>query len=69
VEGKGYAITNEDEFSKADEELDRETQRVSPDTLAIKGLGQFERFKAANAFRNLIENWHVRFSYQCCAGA
>jgi len=58
-EGEGYAITNEDEFSKADEELERETQRVSPDTLAIKGLGQFERFKAANAFRNLIENWHV----------
>ena len=57
--GEGYAITNEDEFSKADEELERETQRVSPDTLAIKGLGQFERFKAANAFRNLIENWHV----------
>jgi predicted ATPase len=27
--------------------------------LAIKGLGQFERFKAANAFRQLIENWHV----------
>jgi len=32
---------------------------VSSDTLAIKGLGQFERFKAANAFRQLIENWHV----------
>ena len=29
------------------------------DTLAIKGLGQFERFKAASAFRRLIENWHV----------
>ena len=27
--------------------------------LAIKGLGQFARFKAANAFRQLIENWHV----------
>jgi predicted ATPase len=27
--------------------------------LAIKGLGQFERFKAASAFRRLIENWHV----------
>ncbi len=31
----------------------------SPDILAIKGLGQFDRFKAANAFRNFIENWHV----------
>ena len=57
--GEGYAITNEEDFNKSDEELDRETQKVSPDTLAIKGLGQFERFKAANAFRQLIENWHV----------
>lgn len=57
--GEGYAITNEADFQKADEELDRETQKVSPETLAIKGLGQFERFKAANAFRSLIENWHV----------
>ena len=57
--GEGYAITNEEEFTKSDEELDRETQKVAPDTLAIKGLGQFDRFKAANAFRRLIEDWHV----------
>jgi predicted ATPase len=57
--GEGYAVTNEEDFNKSDEELERETQRVSPDTLAIKGLGQFERFKAANAFRQLIEHWHV----------
>jgi predicted ATPase len=57
--GEGYAITNEENFKTSDEELDRESQKVSPDTLAIKGLGQFERFKAANAFRQLIENWHV----------
>ena len=57
--GEGYAITNEEDFNKSDEELDRETQKVSPDTLAIKGLGQFERFKAASAFRSLIESWHV----------
>lgn len=57
--GEGYAITNEEDFNKADEDLDRETQKVASDTLAIKGLGQFERFKAANAFRRLIENWHV----------
>lgn len=56
--GEGYAITNEEDF-KSDEELERELQRVSPDSLAIKGLGQFERFKAANAFRQLIESWHV----------
>jgi len=58
--GKGYAITNEEEFNKPDEELKREEQALdSPDVLAIKGLGQFQRFKAANAFRQLIENWHV----------
>lgn len=57
--GNGYAITNEEDFDKVDEALDREEQVVAPDTLAIKGLGQFQRFKAANAFRRLIENWHV----------
>jgi predicted ATPase len=50
--GTGYAIS--------DEELTRETQSLdSPDILAIKGLGQFSRFKAASAFRQLIENWHL----------
>ncbi|MFT0533533.1 AAA family ATPase [Castellaniella hirudinis] len=57
--GVGYAITNEEDFNRPDEELDREDQKVGADTLAISGLGQFERFKAANAFRRLIENWHV----------
>lgn len=58
--GVGYAITNEEDFNKPDENLDRESQTLnSPDILAVKGLGQFERFKAANAFRQLIESWHV----------
>ncbi len=57
--GEGYAITNEEDFQKSEEDLEREPQRVAPETLAIKGLGQFERFKAANAFRQLIESWHV----------
>ncbi len=57
--GAGYAVTNEEDFDKQEEELDREQQNVGSDVLAIKGLGQFERFKAANAFRQLIENWHV----------
>ncbi len=57
--GEGYAITNEEEFSKPDEDLQKETQKVARDTLAIKGLSQFERFKAAKAFRELIESWHV----------
>ncbi|WP_075257656.1 AAA family ATPase [Herbaspirillum camelliae] len=57
--GAGFAITNEEDFHQPDESLDREHQTVAPYTLAIKGLGQFERFKAANAFRQLIESWHV----------
>lgn len=57
--GVGFAITNEEDFNIDDKELDEENQKVAPDTLAIKGLGQFERFKAANAFRQLIESWHV----------
>lgn len=57
--GQGYAIANEEDFSKPDEELGKESQNVAPHTLAIKGLGQFERFKAANALLRLIENWHV----------
>ncbi|MCA9125743.1 MAG: AAA family ATPase [Planctomycetales bacterium] len=58
--GEGYAITNEEDFSKPDEELDREPQKLkSADTLAINGLGQFERFKAAQAFRRLLEDWHI----------
>ena len=58
--GNGYAIINEEDFSKQDEELTREEQELdAPDILAIKGLGQFERFKAASAFRLMIENWHI----------
>ena len=58
--GKGYSIVNEEDFSKPEEELKREEQELdSPDILAIKGLGQFERFKAASAFRLMIENWHI----------
>ncbi|MBN1952583.1 MAG: AAA family ATPase [Bacteroidales bacterium] len=60
TKGEGYAINNEEDFDKQDEELNRENQKLgSPDILAIKGLGQFERFKAANSFRDFIENWHV----------
>lgn len=57
--GEGFAILNEEDFGKEDEELERENQQVGQDVLAIKGLGQFKRFKAANAFRQLIENWHI----------
>lgn len=58
--GKGAAVTNEEDFSKTDEKLNRETQDLgSSEILALKGLGQFEKFKAANELRAFIENWHV----------
>ena len=58
--GTGSAVTNEEDFDKKDDELNREEQTLeSANILAIKGLGQFQRFKAASAFRHLIENWHV----------
>ena len=57
--GKGSAVSNEEDFSKPDTGLTREHQAVDPDVLAISSLGQLERFKAAGAFRDLIENWHI----------
>ncbi len=59
TDGSGYAVINEESFDKSDEELTREPQSVGKDVLAVKGLGQFERFRAASAFRRSIENWHV----------
>jgi len=58
--GKGQVVTNEKDFDEPDKELLREEQKLdSPDILAIKGLGQFEQFKAASEFRRMIENWHI----------
>lgn len=59
VNGVGSVVKNEEAFDQQDDALEREQQTVARDALAIKGLGQFERFKAANALRQLLENWHV----------
>lgn len=59
-EGKGMAVVNEDELENANSEVRREEQALdAPDILAIKGLGQFKRFKIVSEFRKLIEGWHV----------
>lgn len=59
-QGRGYAITNEDEYGKEGVQAQRVEQKVTnPDILAIKGLGQFEQFKAVSAFRSLLEKWYV----------
>lgn len=59
--GKGTAITNEEDYDGLKHtEMKREDQELdSEDILAIKGLGQFQRFKVVNLFRKMIENWHV----------
>jgi predicted ATPase len=60
--GKGNAIINESEFEIAKQEFkeQREEQTLdSPDILAIKGLGQFQKFQAISSFRRLLENWYV----------
>ncbi len=60
--GKGNAIINENEFESAKQEFEeqREEQTLdSPDILAIKGLGQFQKFNAISSFRRLLENWYV----------
>ncbi len=61
AEGEGEAITNEDNYDDIKfVDIKRDTQTLaSPDTLAIKGLGQFKKFRVVNAFREMIENWHV----------
>ncbi len=58
--GSGFAVTNEAEETIDASQLQREDQSLkAPDLLAIKGLAQFERFPAAVALGNLVENWHV----------
>jgi predicted ATPase len=58
--GKGQAVTNEADYGKPDSEMQRDEQELdSPDILAVKGLGQFQKFRQVSAFRRMIEDWHV----------
>ncbi len=58
--GEGTAISNEEEYGKEGVKDEREHQKVSsPDILALKGLGQFEKYKVISSFRSLLENWYV----------
>lgn len=62
AEGTGSAILNEEGFETEKQKFkeERETQTLaSPDILAIKGLGQFQKFKAIASFRKLLESWYV----------
>ena len=57
---RGYAITNESVYGQEGAEEEREEFKLDhPSVLAIKGLGQFQRFRVVSEFRSLIENWHI----------
>jgi predicted ATPase len=58
--GSGKAINNEADYGNPNAKMEREEQQLdSPDILAIKGLGQFQRFRQVASFRRLIEDWHI----------
>ena len=58
--GVGSAITNESVYGQEGAEEQREEFKLDdPSVLAIKGLGQFQRFRVVSEFRSLIENWHI----------
>lgn len=61
--GKGMAIVNKGEFDEKDEQNFKDDRQEfsldSPDILAIKGLGQFQSFKAISDFRKLLESWYI----------
>lgn len=60
--GNGSAITNEQDYEvkAGNAKEEREEQALgAPDILALKGLGQFERYKTIRSFRTLLEQWLV----------
>lgn len=60
--GNGTAIKNENAYIQKLGEVkeEREDQPLgAEDILALKGLGQFERYKTIKSFRTLLEQWLV----------
>ncbi len=52
-QGEGFTIHGEKKLTKEFQKLD------APDTMALKGVGQFQRFQVASACRQFIEQWHI----------
>jgi predicted ATPase len=57
--GKGSAIKNEQDYEAGKEEKREDQPLGAEDILALKGLGQFERYKTIKSFRTLLEQWLV----------
>ncbi len=58
--GRGFATKNDYDRERWNAEEEREDQALgAEDVLALKGLGQFERYKTIKSFRTLLEQWLV----------
>ncbi len=58
--GAGQAITNEADYGQEGAIEQRQDYELDePSILAIKGLGQFRKFRVVSEFRSLIESWHI----------
>ena len=59
-QGNGYVVKDNDEPNAPGKDMAKTKESLgAPDVLAIKGLGQFKRHKAAFGLRQLIENCHM----------
>lgn len=59
-DGSGTVITNESAYGQAGAvECRKALELDDPSALAIKGLGQFRKFRIALEIRSLIENTHI----------
>ena len=58
--GVGKAITNELEYGQEGVSEKWEYHELNdPNTLAVKGLGQFRDFPVVSELRSMIEGWHI----------
>lgn len=58
--GEGSAITNEPVYGEEGAQEQREEFKLDdPSVPAVKGLGQFRRFRVACRIQRVIETWHV----------
>ncbi|KHD10350.1 chromosome segregation protein SMC [Candidatus Thiomargarita nelsonii] len=57
--GIGSAIKNEQDYDPKSKEIREDQPLGAEDILALKGLGQFERYKTIKSFRTLLEQWLV----------
>ena len=64
--GEGSAITNESVYGQEGAQEQREEFKLDdPGVLAIKGLGEFQKFRVVCQLRRLIEKWQVADASPC----